>query len=422
MGRLNLDIVNALIGLVFLFFALIFSDTPGWLLWSTPFLVIYQCQQRDLSLPLIIIFSCMFVIQVLFQKPVTTSFGQVFEFSDWFAQTVLDFPLFDSLLVSFVISLGGLVGVRIWRQSIRENSFYKATRQPFTIGISGDSGAGKDTLAEAIINITGERASINISGDDYHKYDRSKGNWQAVTHLNPVANNLEKLATDIMRLKLLLPIRKRYYNHNTCKLGRLEKKSERDFVIVSGLHSFSNIKLEKLFDLSIYLDMDDNLRRQFKLLRDVKIRKKGVDETLKAIEKRRTDFRKYVAPQIDKADVIFRLSTTQSLNVASQVAAQKLFLDVHISRGLDEGLFLRLLAGICQCQVTPLSELEHKNNSFRVRGYVSADTIYLAAKSAGFSNDQLFNFVPKWEGGMIGVMQLVSLILIKSSMLPVENT
>ncbi len=88
LGRINLENANALIGLSFLFFAMLFSDTPGWLLWSMPFLVVYQCQQRDLSLALVFTFSSIFIIQVLFHNPVVTSMGLVFEkFSNWLGKT-----------------------------------------------------------------------------------------------------------------------------------------------------------------------------------------------------------------------------------------------------------------------------------------------------------------------------------------------
>ena len=350
-----------------------------------------------------------------------TSLGLIFEFGDWLGRTGLDFQMFDSLLVSLVLSLGGIIGIRIWRQSVVESNFHKATRRPFVVSIAGDSGSGKDTLAEAIIAVAGAGSSVNISGDDYHKYDRSKGEWNVVTHLNPVANNLDKFAADIMRLKLGKPIRKRHYDHGTGKLSRLETVFAKDFVIASGLHSFSNTKLEKLADITIYLNMDDYLRRYFKLQRDVKVRKKGLEDTLNAIEKRSADFQKYVAPQMQKANIVFRLGTTQTLSLESELNPQKLFLDMDISAALEEANILRLLAGICQCQVTPVFQQNHNFNSFHISGGVSASSVELAAKSLGFNKNQLFDLFPKWEGGMIGIMQLISMALIKSSMTPTED-
>lgn len=421
LGRMDLENINALIALSFLFFAVLFSDTPGWLLWSLPFLVVYQCQQRDLSLILVFAFSSIFIIQVLFQNPVVTSMGLIFEFVDWLGWTGLDFQMFDSLLMSLVLSLGGIIGIRIWRQSVVESNFHKATRRPFVVSIAGDSGSGKDTLAEAIIAVTGAGSSVNISGDDYHKYDRYKGEWNVVTHLNPVANNIDKFAADIMRLKLGKPIRKRHYDHGKGKLSRLETVFAKDFVIASGLHSFSNTKLENLADITIYLNMDDNLRRHFKLQRDVKVRKKGLEETLNAIEKRSKDFQRYVAPQMQKANIVFSLGTTQTLSLETEFDPQKLFLDMDISGGLEEATILRILAGICQCQVTPALQHNHNFNSFRVSGLVSASSVELAAKSLGLNKNQLFNLFPEWSGGMIGVMQLISMASIRSSMTPTED-
>ena len=302
-----------------------------------------------------------------------------------------------------------------------ESSFHKATRQPFVVSIAGDSGSGKDTLAKAIIGITGERSSVNISGDDYHKYDRSKGEWAAVTHLNPEANDLDKFASDIMRLKLSQPIRKRRYDHRSGTLGRLKKISPKDFVVASGLHSFSNRKLKDLADISIYLDMENDLRRHLKLQRDVKIRNKGLNDTVKVIEKRAADFKKYVAPQQFNADIVFSLKTTQILSLETELDPKKLTLDVETSGDPDKATLIRVLVGICQCQVTQISGKAHTDNSFHVRGYASASSVEVAAKSLGFYNNQLFDLLPVWRGGMIGIMQLISLAAIKSSMTPSER-
>ena len=58
------------------------------------------------------------------------------------------------------------------------------TRRPFVIGISGDSGSGKDTFANSIEGLFGKHSVTKLSGDDYHLWDRKKPIWQAMTHLN----------------------------------------------------------------------------------------------------------------------------------------------------------------------------------------------------------------------------------------------
>ena len=46
------------------------------------------------------------------------------------------------------------------------------TRRPFVIGISGDSGSGKDTFANSIEGLFGKHSVTKLSGDDYHLWDR----------------------------------------------------------------------------------------------------------------------------------------------------------------------------------------------------------------------------------------------------------
>ena len=421
LGRIDLENINALLALSFLFFALVFLDTPGWLLWSVPFLVIYQVRHQALSLILVSAFIIAFVVQVLFNDFAVARYGLASGTGGWFSSGSLDFHLFDSLLLGLVLSLGVIVGMRIWRQSVVESDFHVATRQPFVVAIAGDSGAGKDTVADALIAVTGTGSSINISGDDYHKYDRGKGVWNAVTHLNPVANNLDKFAADIQKLKLGKPIRKRHYNHGNGKLGRLEVVSAKDFIIASGLHSFSNAKLQALADITIYLDMNDKLRRYLKVRRDVNIRKKDLMETQQAIEKRSADFERYVVPQKRNAQIIIGLNTNQNLALDEDLDPQKLVLNIEISGGLEMAETLRLLAGICQCQVSPKSSSNDNYISYFVAGNPAASHIKLAAKSLSFDKNEIFAITPEWHGGMIGVIQLICLAAIMSNLNPAEK-
>ena len=80
------------------------------------------------------------------------------------------------------------------------NLFFRLSRKPFVIGIAGDSGSGKDTLNDAITDLFGTNAVASLSGDDYHLWDRNKPSWQAMTHLNPMANDLERYANDLVSL------------------------------------------------------------------------------------------------------------------------------------------------------------------------------------------------------------------------------
>ena len=68
------------------------------------------------------------------------------------------------------------------------------------IGISGDSGSGKDTLARGTGALFGCEQTTQLSGDDYHLAERHDPLWERMTHLDPAANDLARLAADVAAL------------------------------------------------------------------------------------------------------------------------------------------------------------------------------------------------------------------------------
>ena len=53
------------------------------------------------------------------------------------------------------------------------------------------------------------------------------------------------------------------------KMSKHRNIKSNDFVFVSGLHALFQNELRSLYSVSIYLDIDENLRRYFKTKRDV---------------------------------------------------------------------------------------------------------------------------------------------------------
>ena len=41
----------------------------------------------------------------------------------------------------------------MWREAIVNNDYFRLSRKPFSIGIAGDSGSGKDTLVNSYIDL-----------------------------------------------------------------------------------------------------------------------------------------------------------------------------------------------------------------------------------------------------------------------------
>ena len=44
------------------------------------------------------------------------------------------------------MAAGAVLAIRMYREGIQNNYYFRNSRKPFTIGIAGDSGAGKDVF------------------------------------------------------------------------------------------------------------------------------------------------------------------------------------------------------------------------------------------------------------------------------------
>ncbi len=57
--------------------------------------------------------------------------------------------------------------------------------RPIILGVVGDSGAGKTTITQGLVDILGEDQVIAVATDDYHRYDRKQRAEIGITPLAP---------------------------------------------------------------------------------------------------------------------------------------------------------------------------------------------------------------------------------------------
>jgi uridine kinase len=197
--------------------------------------------------------------------------------------------------------------------------------------ICGDSGSGKSTLSNLLKNSL--KNSFILEGDRYHKWDRSNENWQNYTHLNPQANYVSKMNEDVFALKLGNEIFQVDYEHNTGKFTEKKTINPSDNLIVCGLHSLYNNN--SVYDLKIYMDTDDSLKKKWKINRDVNERGYSLEKVLKTIEKRKNDYINYIIPQKENADIIVRFFTEGNTDINNLEKDNCLSLELSITNRLD---------------------------------------------------------------------------------------
>jgi uridine kinase/ribulose-5-phosphate 4-epimerase/fuculose-1-phosphate aldolase len=202
--------------------------------------------------------------------------------------------------------------------------------KPFIIGIAGESGVGKSTMAEIISLFYGVENTTIISTDDLHKWERGNPAWGHITHLHPDANNLELGDIHLSEIAQGKSIYRSIYNHKTGYFDPPKKIEPRPVIVVEGLHSFYTDTCKNLIDLKIYVDANEELKTHWKIIRDTEERGYKYNMVLDAIHKRRNDSYKIREAQIHVSDVIISVCPGDKIKVLGD-KHEKVDISVSIS-------------------------------------------------------------------------------------------
>ena len=155
--------------------------------------------------------------------------------------------------------------------------------KPILIGITGGTGSGKSSIADAIYSSFSNECIAMIQQDMYYKdqshlsmeeriktnYDHPKAfdNDLLIKHLNDLINGL--------------PIEKPIYDfscHNRAK--ETVKVEPRSIIIVEGILVLEDERLRDLLDIKVYVDTDADIRILRRLVRDINERGRTVDSVV----------------------------------------------------------------------------------------------------------------------------------------------
>ncbi len=196
------------------------------------------------------------------------------------------------------------------------------------IGIVGDSAAGKTTITRGLVRVLGEDQVAHIGTDDYHKYDREQRAERNITPLDPECNYMDVMGRDLQDLRGNRAILKPVYGHKGGTFGPPEYVEPRRFTIAEGLLAFHTQEMRDAFDIRVFLDPPEDLRRQWKVERDTSKRGYTTDEVLAQLDQREPDSAAYIRPQKQHADLIIAFQPTEGRD------QQKLDTLVTLSPGL----------------------------------------------------------------------------------------
>jgi len=412
--RINFDLLLAAMGVAFSVVILMTPSPPGCYLWLVPIFTLHQSRYGSGAVVIIGIFSFLFISYHLIHTSGANSI--LFDFSS-LNISFLKESFIQSLHYTLMVGLGLLIAIQILRQGVRENDYYRLGNKPLVLGIAGDSGVGKTTFSKGLATVFGERSLVEVSGDDYHNWERSSPMWKTLTHLDPKANRLFALVRDVQSLMDGEVVKARQYDHVSGRFLPQEIRKTKDVILIEGLHTLYPKQLLQEFDVSFFIEMEESLRLFFRIKRDTEERGHSKEVVLSEVEKRKADSEKYIKPQSVRADVVFTLLPINiELFEQDQVIDSNIKLRVCLRNGIYYQELVRILIGVCGLQVNLDSVDERGEVILEISGDVLSDDIYLAVNMLVPHMDELLDFSAEFTDGLYGIMQIITLMEIDEAL------
>ena len=180
--------------------------------------------------------------------------------------------------------------------------------RPIIMGVVGDSASGKTTLTRGLVRLLGEEQVSHLCLDDYHRFDRAERARMGLTPLDPVCNYMDVMEQHLRLLRQSEAVLKPVYRHADGTFGPPVYLKPGKFVIVEGLLGYHTEELRSCFDIRVFLDPPESLRRRWKVLRDCSRRGYTTTQVLEELDRREADSDRYIRPQRHSADMVVRFA------------------------------------------------------------------------------------------------------------------
>lgn len=413
---INNDILLIFIALSFGTITFFIVPSQGWYLWNMPFFIYFVIRFRYKAKQLFILLNIAYFLFFLFDSksdfplvaqyivPATRYNKNLYNlilphFHNLPAVLELIFTLLQTTLLLFCVS--------IFRLGILNIKRYKLYHLPYLIGICGDSGSGKSTLSDGIQKLFGNSNTLLVRGDDMHRWERSDNNWENITHLDPRANWLHRDLADLINLKAGNLIKRRSYDHQSGKFTEPVKIKSDKVIIYEGLHSFYLKQASSIYDLKIFMKPSEELRRHWKIERDVNKRGHSHTKVLEAIEKRMPDSINHILDQESQADIIFSLVESEKIkfnlqeNEGNHVDFALIVIcpnDIYFEELMD------CLKSNNSLEIT--HDIDQLKQKLTIKGVISNSQISEVAEMLNLNLEDLIGKSPIWMDNYYGIMQL----------------
>ena len=186
------------------------------------------------------------------------------------------------------------------------------------LGVVGDSAAGKTTLTRGLVRVLGEENVTHVCTDDYHRYDRKQRAELGITPLDPDCNYVDIIAQDLAHLRGGEPILKPVYRHQDGTFGSPVYVKPGRFILIEGLLGYYLPVMREVYDVRVFLNPPEQIRRRWKVQRDCSRRGYTTDQVLAELDRREADSEAYIRPQRRWADMLVSFTVRPAANGVDQ--------------------------------------------------------------------------------------------------------
>ena len=418
-NKINKSLLYSFCGVIFSLFLIFVVPMPGWYVWIIPFITIFFINinlDKYINMIIYLLLNLFYLIYFIFIHK--TKYVDLYFLNINMNFLKYDHEIFSNFIFTILIALLTYTTYMMFQLGIANNLIYKRKNIPFTIGISGDSGSGKTTLTRMIKNIFGGKNILFLEGDADHKWERGDENWQYFTSLNPKSNYLYKQSGDLLKLRKGKNVYRSIYMHDTGKFSQKYEMKSKPYIVLCGLHSLYLPQTRRNLDLKIYMDVEEKLRRYWKIQRDVHIRGYELQKVLDMIKFRMKDAEKYVYPQKKFADLIVKYydKTLENYLVGNHDVKLNMELTLNADIILEKLRKFLEIEGI---------EIEHDYDETLEKQIITFSGVALNSVDINFeelieeiipNSDELLKHSMIYQNNVQGIMEVVILLMISYKM------
>ena len=156
-------------------------------------------------------------------------------------------------------------------------------RPAILIGIAGGTGAGKTSIAKALVEELGRQDVIILEQDSYYHDLRHlpAEERQRVNFDHPDSIDFERMRTDLESLTAGQQVEVPVYDYTThTRSDKTRTVEGHRLIILEGILTLADAAIRDLMDIKIYVDTASDVRFIRRMVRDVKKRKRSFDSVV----------------------------------------------------------------------------------------------------------------------------------------------